>query len=284
MFDGLQSRLGAELADVDLRLNWYDGRHSRKPVIVWCHGYHYAPAYVWINNPEPVAHVSRFVFVSEWQREQFLANFPTLPAERCVVLRNAIATGTTLRTGPPSAVVRCAYTSAPNRGLATLLDVWERLAPTNAELHVWSGLRLYGAGWDDAPWQATFDRCAALPGVFYRGVVPNDELRRELQYVDILAYPSDYEETSCISVIEALEAGCRVVCTSLAALPETASGWARLTPVGDVGAFAEALAEEIAHQTITRLTMLYAQQHWARVSYGWDRRISEWRQMIAGIA
>ena len=145
---------------------------------------------------------------------------------------------------------------------------------------MWSGLRLYGNGWDDAPWQSTFDRCAALPGVHYRGVVPNDELRRELQSVDILAYPCDYEETSCISVIEALEAGCRVVCTSLAALPETTGCWARLTPVGDAGAFAEALAEEIAWQR----PYATEQQHWAREAYGWDRRISEWRQLIAGIA
>ena len=73
----------------------------------------------------------------------------------------------------------------------------------------------------------------------------------ELRRIDYLAYPSTFEETSCLSVIESLVAGCRVVCPSLGALPEAVGPYARLYPSSPTAAvhaelFASILEDELA--------------------------------------
>ena len=60
----------------------------------------------------------------------------------------------------------------------------------------------------------------------YHGSVSNEEIRTALQQTHILAYPNVYPETACISVIEAMSAGCVVVCPNLAVLPETCANFA----------------------------------------------------------
>ena len=60
----------------------------------------------------------------------------------------------------------------------------------------------------------------------YHGTVSNDEIRSALQQTHILAYPNVYPETGCISAIEAMSAGCIVVCPNLGVLPETCANFA----------------------------------------------------------
>ncbi|MBK3395987.1 MULTISPECIES: FkbM family methyltransferase [Methylobacterium] len=289
MHEGLSRRLGPALQRIQLCLNGYDeGRIDGRPLVVWIHHAPDQPAVAWLRDPAKVGRVARFVFVSEWQRAQFLAAF-ALPAERCLVLRNATEVPDRARAPGRRRPLKVAYTSTPYRGLSVLLEAWAQAAPEGAELHVWSSHKLYGPGADDAPYAALYARAAALPNVHYHGLLPNAELRAALADIDILAYPNTFAETSCLAVIEAMAAGCRVICPSLGALPETTAGFARLYPFAADPAehartFAALLTEELADPWQGAPERAAAQQAQCRQAYDWRVRVPAWQALVDGLA
>ena len=96
----------------------------------------------------------------------------------------------------------------------------------NVILDVYSNFKIYGWEDKDKDWEPLYDACRDTPNVNYHGSVPNEEIRTALQQTHILAYPCCYKETACISAIEAMSAGCVVVCPNLAVLPETCANFA----------------------------------------------------------
>ena len=288
MVGGLRQRLGRELDRVNLKVMGFDKlEHAgdRRPQIVWMHHDVNQEWVQWCKDKTLVDLVDGFVFVSCWQREQYLKAFG-LPPERCVVLRNATEVGSSPRPWEPAPVWRCAYTSTPFRGLSVLLDAWERLSPGNAELHIWSSMKLYLG--DDGPYNHLYQRAQSMPGVIYHGIVPNPELCAALRDMHFLVYPSTFAETSCLAVIEAMAAGCRVIVPSLGALPETTGGYARVYP-NELDAnrhaevFANVLAYEISNPWAGATDLSMAQQRYCAETFDWDHRAREWRQLIAGL-
>lgn len=239
------------------------------------------------NSPENyIDKVDHFVFVSNWQAEMFRKIYG-IPGYKTHVIKNACA-DINQRQGLGKKVRLC-YTSTPWRGLDVLLNAWELLNPTNCELHVFSSCQIYGSEFakeNEPLYQELYDKCQKLPGVVYRGSIPNDELRKELSSFDILAYPCTFEETSCIAVIEALSAGLKVVTSSLGALPETTEGWATIYPYlhnPDLHArkFAKVLSEQIEWmergylaQNLNSQRLIYYNR------WNWDSRIIEWTDFL----
>jgi glycosyltransferase involved in cell wall biosynthesis/GT2 family glycosyltransferase len=283
MVAGLRERIGTELERINLQVN-HPGhdKTDKRPRVVWMH-HHVNQRWVqWCKDKELVDSVTCFVFVSYWQREQYLNAFG-LPPQRCVVLRHALTVSPDLRRWEAGSKWRCAYTSTPFRGLSVLLDAWERLSPANAELHIWSSMKLYLE--DDGPYRHLYERAESMPGVIYHGVAPNRELRAALQSMHFLVYPCTFEETACLAVIEAMAAGCRVIVPSLGALPETTGGYARVYPnVSDpkahAKAFADILADEMANPWGGETELSATQQRHCAAVYDWHRRIREWEKLI----
>lgn len=162
----------------------------------------------------------QLVFVSHWQQQMYNA-YLGVPYSAGVVLRNAIMPIETHT--KPKDKIRLIYTSTPHRGLDILYVAFNELAKhyDNVELNVYSSFNLYGWPQRDEPYGELFDRLRAHPQINYHGSKPNDEIREALKNSHILAYPSVWQETSCLCLIEAMSAGCLAVHSSLAALPET---------------------------------------------------------------
>ena len=100
-----------------------------------------------------------------------------------------------------------------------------------------------------------------------------------------LLYPCTYDETFCLSMVEAMSSGCRVIASSKAALPETAAGFARLYPfVEDADqhkqVFLHTLRDELSNPWDGRFDLAEAQQAYCRVTYDWAGRVREWRRLI----
>jgi glycosyltransferase involved in cell wall biosynthesis len=289
MLEKLRFALGEETERINLQLNYFSpsAEGDSRPLVVWIHNEPQAWQYQWCRDPKQVEKVSRFVFVSQWQRQQFVETFE-LPLERCDVIRNAIETNSTIRSWPGHSQWRwrCAYISAPLRGLDILLDAWQELSPANAELHIWSGLSLWKI--DDTRFRPLFARAAAIPNVNYHRIAPNATIRAALLDMHFLVYPCTYDETFCLSIVEAMSAGCRVISPARAALPETTAGFARLYPfVSDqlrhTRAFIHALADEFANPWGDRPDLAEAQQAYCRTAYDWSGRLSEWRRLIDSV-
>ena len=274
--------MGNELERINLKVNHPDPDDDARQRVVWMHHNVDQTWVQWCRDKALVDMVDCFVFVSYWQRERYLKTF-ALPADRCVVLRNATDVDPSRRLWKPGPVWRCAYTSTPFRGLSVLLDAWERLSPSNAELHIWSSMKLYLG--DDGPYNHLYERAQSLPGVIYHGIVPNPELRAALRDMHFHIYPSTFEETSCLAVIEAMAAGCRVIAPALGALPETTHGFGRIYPSipdenAHAGAFADIFSDELSNPWSGQTELSLEQQRHCTTVYEWGRRIEEWRRLI----
>ena len=229
-------------------------------LILWTQHAHDEPAVGALRDAAVRKVWDGFIFVSDWQRDEYVRAFGIAPA-RCTVLRNAIAPSfarlfspgqriTDAKCWPPTLV----YTSTPFRGLDVLLDSMPaiRAAVPGVRLEVFSSLAPYQVAAPADPYAALYRRCAETDGVDYVGAVSQAELAGRLRGATALAYLNRFAETSCISVMEALAAGCLVVSSRLGALPETGMGFAHLMPVpSDPAAHATLYAQRMI-EALTR--------------------------------
>lgn len=182
-----------------------------------------------------------------------------------------------------------AYTSHPSRGLSLLLGIWPRLRQRYPQL----GLRIYasltpyqGSAAQEREFAPLYAQARSLEGVAHLGALPPPELAAALAQTDLLAYPSTYEETFCLSAIEALAAGCRVVSSDLGALSETTAGYAALAPFDSNPAY---FAESYLQTLCTAIDTLMReaepelarsqQQGFIRATYGWQRQLLKWEAL-----
>jgi glycosyltransferase involved in cell wall biosynthesis len=286
MFEELQNRLTPEQKEKFSIFNYIQDADFDKFTIFWNQLSYDQEAVSFLSDPEMVEKIGHFVFVSHWQAEKFRQLYG-IPGFKTSVIKNASLPIVRREPGKRD-IVKVCYTSTPWRGLDVLLRSWEILQPKNAELHVFSSCNIYGPEFakNDENFQELYDKCNELESVVYRGSVNNFNLRKELPSFDILAYPNTFEETSCISVIEGLSCGLKVVTSNLGALPETTEGWATIYPVlnsPDLHSmrFAKILGTEIekmrenSDEVSLKEQMRVYNQRWT-----WDYRINQWNELL----
>lgn len=283
MYNELIRKLPKEYLDKFSIFNYPIYAEDGKTSVYWNQLSYDQEGVQFLSSPEYIDLIDNFVFVSNWQAEQFRKKF-NIPGYKTQVMKNACI-GVEQREPGTRDTVKICYTSTPWRGLDILLNAWEILKPENAELHVFSSTKIYGKEFAESSenqYQDLYSKCDSLPNVVYRGSIPNEELRKELPSFDILAYPNTFEETSCIAVIEALSAGLRVVTSNLGALPETTEGWTRMypylaSPELHYLTFADILDEEIHKMKTGELdSHLELQKQIYAPRWSWDNRIKEW--------
>lgn len=230
------------------------------------------------------------VFVSHWQMNQYMHKFG-IPWEKCRVLLNAIEP---IDFKPKSTIgpIKFIYHTTPHRGLELLVPAFIRLCEIipdqKFQLDVFSSFEIYGPNWAqrDEAYKNLFDICKDHPNINYHGFQPNDVVREALQEAHIFAYPSIWQETSCIALIEAMSAGCLCVHPDYAALPETSANLNHTyhwdpDPQKHVMMFFSAMirSTQVIHESNVRFS-LESVSNFVRSIYGWDRRINEWNNFL----
>ena len=261
-----------DLSGINLIVSTCHPLDPSKPNILWQHLNTDGGAVQELHNPEYVAGLQKIVFVSNWQMEKYIREF-NLPREKCTVIRNAVEPIELHE--KPQGRIRLIYTSTPWRGLDKLIEAYSRLNRDDVELVVYSGTKIYGQAfheWSGDRYQPLYDALKTLPNCTHIDYATNAEVREALKSAHIMAYPNTWEETSCVSAIEALAAGCKVVTTRNGALPETCEDWADYATVEE---FAEALNRAIDNYKYNQEQVAYY-----NANYGWDTRANEWRKLL----
>jgi hypothetical protein len=100
------------------------------------------------------------------------------------------------------------YLSQPDRGLSLVAEAWPKVveAHPTAELHTYSSRSLYG-GQDSKETDALFLTLRSLPNVTVHSPVGQTELVEKCREAAFFAYPTNYDETGCIALTEAVRVG-----------------------------------------------------------------------------
>ena len=127
------------------------------------------------------------------------------------------------------------YQSRPERGLEFLVrpdGIMAQLADTRAHLFFCSYQNTQP---QMAGYYAMLQQMAAvLPNVTDLGALTKAELAQVQQQCTALAYPSEFEEVSCITVMECMQAGLPILASDVGALAETCrDAGAKLIPLKD---------------------------------------------------
>ena len=77
---------------------------------------------------------------------------------------------------------------------------------------------------------ALYEQAKQLPNVNYIGYKPNSYIKDNLHTYNMYVYPSIFEETFCISLLEAMAAGLYCITTNYGALFETGAEFPMYVP------------------------------------------------------
>ena len=233
IFDGVEYRQSAHLelaGSCDVLVAWRNAWLLEAPVeakarLLWVHD-------IWAGGPthSRLLRADRVLGLSAWHRD-FLIQHHNLPPEQVAQTRNGIDLtrfDQQVERNPHKVV----YSSSPDRALPVLLKVWPeiRARVPDATLDVFYGF----FNWRKiAEAQGAQDQLRGIEhlearlrelvphGVTMHGKVDQATLAREFLSAGVWASPHWFQETSCLTAMEAQAAGLRCVTSSIAALNET---------------------------------------------------------------
>ena len=179
------------------------------------------------GNKERHKEYDWYVFNSHWNYEKFRYFFD-IPTDRSMVIKNGIAKFPKRKIYKKGQPIKILHHNTPWRGLNVLLRAMQEITDPNITLDVYSSTQVYGKEFkkqNDDQFKPLYEQAKQLPNVNYIGYKSNEYILEHMTDYDLYVYPSIFEETSCVSAMEALAAGVHVITNNYGALYETCSEW-----------------------------------------------------------
>ena len=286
-----QSQLVGLSCDVFIALRVWQifqlGLYPGKVNYLWCHDDFNQKIVEDLRNPEIAVPIYRrlegLFMLSTYQQVQWVRNLNVMvekiiPTTNGIPLEKFQVNPAALRQRKPW----CYYASTPFRGLNLLLQAWPavRQAVPNAQLYLFTSMKVYNAD-ETESYQQMYEMARNLPGINYRGSVGQAELRETAYRCRALAYPCIFPETSCITAMEAMAAGCVVVSTSAGALIETAWQNPLIAPGGNwlpvwINALVKILTDDDEYERLALQNLAIARYYdWPLVAQRWLKKFKE---------
>ena len=242
----------------------------------------------WMKDPSNHSKYDWYVFNSHWCAEKYRMFFK-LPADKCTVIKNAIEHFPERKVYKKGDPIKLIFHPTPWRGLNVMLGAMQLIKNKNVTLDVYSSTEVYGTSFkkaNDKIYQPLYKQAKKLPNVNYIGYKPNEQIVKNITQYQIFAYPNIWEETSCISAIEAMAAGLHMVTTNYGALYETCSEWPVYVQYSDNY---KRLAEAFAYAIDSLTSFLHeegcqnhlqSQANFYKKFYDWQGRKEDWSNFL----
>ena len=162
------------------------------------------------------------------------------------------------------------YSSARERGLYRLLELWPELKQTMPR----ATLRVFGPSYDGDNGQLP-----ELDGVHYMGSVDQETLHKWQCKSEYWLHPTAYEETYCITALEMQYAGCIPITTNLAALTEVVSDRGFLMDLDETNSDFISIVKTIHGSPELKAKLRRRAHEWAK-QRSWKSRIEEWVNLL----
>ena len=235
-----------------------------------------------LESKDYVNKLDHIVFNSNWNFEKFQYQFK-IPESKSIVIKNAIENIAPSK--KPTDKINLIYHTTPWRGLVHLLKIFKNLNLQNVELNICSSTIIYGKKFDSIlgkQYENIFRECKNTKNVNYLGFVENNKIINLLKSMHIYAFPSVWPETSCISAIEAMAAGCEIVSSNLGALYETCAPFGTFVTFDRNFENFEKKYQKVLENSIKNFwseenqKKIKLQQETINLTYSWSVRSKEW--------
>jgi glycosyltransferase involved in cell wall biosynthesis len=265
--------------------------HPTKMNILWQkNSYDQPNLNPWFKDKNNHKKYDWYVFNSHWNYEKFRMFFD-IPTDRSVVIKNGVDKIKPRNLEQPREKIRLIFHPTPWRGLNVMLAAMQMVKNPNIELDVYSSCEVYGEKFkenNDKHYLDLYEQARKLPNVNYIGYKPNEYIKENLHKYDMFVYPNIWEETFCISLVEAMTAGLYCITTNFGALYETGAEYPAYIPyqkdfkslAANFAAAIEGIAPNLHSRKIQ--SHLYDQMNYTTSFYNWDRQGGAWSRFIEG--
>lgn len=297
-FDGVEYRPWREINRNDVfnvlilwrSIGFIDVKPKAKVTMLWLHDVPNNPEFI----EERVDRIDKVAVLSEFHKSLLRLSkggmFEKFPENKVFLTSNGLPTFEAKQwKGNPKKLI---YASSFDRGLIYLLRMWPDIKKEvpQAELHIYYGWELYDfihrGNPARAKWKESVVKLMEQDGIVYHGRVGHEELNKAYAQSGIWAYPTDFEEISCISAMRAQKMGAVPVVTNYAALEETVKNGVRVdvditTEEGQkeyLKALVDLLKDEKKQQEIREQMMKFAATYydWENVAKIWAQNFKDW--------
>ena len=231
-----------------------------------------------------------YVFNSHWNYEKFRYFFD-IPTDRSVVIKNGTDNFPKRKIYKKGDPIKILHHNTPWRGLNVVLRAMQEIKNPNITLDVYSSTQVYGDQFkqqNDDQFKPLYEQAKQLPNVNYVGYKPNEYILEHMTDYDLYVYPSIFEETSCVSALEALASGVHVITNNFGALYETCAEWPVYvsyntnyeTMAKDTASAIEVAASYLHEDYIQE--HLEEQQKFYKRFYNWQKKGIEWTNFLKG--
>jgi glycosyltransferase involved in cell wall biosynthesis len=254
----------------------FDNEFNAKKKILWLHDIPNQLDY----TEKRLKNIDKILVLSKYHR----AFLPSVPDDKVYVTANGIIDEHPKMKRQNNLMV---YGSSYDRGLEHLLDMWGDIKKNvpDAELHIFYGWNTFDVMFQNNPerkeWKKRMENKMRQEGIKHLGRINHAKVAQEMALADVWAYPTHFEEISCLTAMKAQTYGAIPCYIDLAALKETCQHGIRIE--GDIY---DNETKEIYKQRLITLLQdgkgkeIIRKQMIGSVNFEWGRVIKGWKNDI----